>query len=93
MRLGNYRRITIIYIWERNLPLTFVAQHEMDPVQLSHFVSLRDCSLALSTPVAPALRRESPQVLTIASVTLVTSSVSWSLGSEGLTPNDGIKIL
>lgn len=81
--LSNYWRITIIYVWKRNLPQAFVAQHEMNPVQLSHFVSLHDCSLALSTPVASALRLGLPQVLIIASVPLVTAQSSCVWGQEG----------
>ena len=86
MWLGNYWRITIIYVWKRNLPLAFVAQHEMNPVQLSHFVSLHDCSLALSTPVASALKLSPPQVLIIASVPLVTAQSPrvWGQGSQRL---------
>lgn len=82
MCLSNYWRITIIYVWKRNLPLAFVAQHEMNPAQLSHFVSLHDCSLALSTPVASALRLGPPQVLIIASVPLVTAQ-SPRIGGQG----------
>ncbi|KAI4822515.1 hypothetical protein KUCAC02_008058, partial [Chaenocephalus aceratus] len=33
--LSNYWRITIIYVWKRNLPQAFVAQHEMNPVTSS----------------------------------------------------------
>lgn len=93
MWLSNYWRITIIYVWKRNLPLAFVAQHEMNPVQLSHFVSLRDCSLALSTPVASARRPAPLQVLIIASVPLVTAQSPGVWGHEGSTPNDVIRLL
>lgn len=83
MWLSNYWRITIIYVWKRNLPLAFVSQHEMNPVQLSHFVSLHDRSLALSTPVASALRLSPPQVLIIASVPLVTTQSPRVWGQRG----------
>lgn len=68
MWLSNYWRITIIYIWKRNLPLAFVPQHEMNPAQLNHFVSLQDCSLALSKQMASSLRL---------GPTLVVASVAW----------------
>lgn len=92
MCLSNYWRITIIYVWKRNLPLAFVAQHKMNPVQLSHFVSLHDCSLALSTPLAPA-----PRLAPLSSHHCISplgnNSVSQSLGSEGSMPNDVIRLL
>lgn len=83
MWLSNYWRITIIYVWKRNLPLAFVPQHEMNPGQLSHFVSLHDCSLALSTPVASTLRLGTPQVLIIASVPWVTAQSPTVWGQQG----------
>lgn len=86
MWLSNYWRITIIYIWKRNLPPAFVAQHEMNPAQLSHFVSLHDCSLALSTPLTSALRPGPPQVLIIASIPLVTTQSPRVWGQEGQGP-------
>lgn len=93
MWLSNYWRITIIYVWKRNLPLAFVPQHEMNPGQLSHFVSLHDCSLALSTPVASTLRLGPPSGSHHCISSLGYSSVSQSLGSAGSTPNDVIRLL
>lgn len=90
---SNYWRITIIYVWKRNLPLAFVPQHEMNPVQLSHFVSLHDCSLALSTPVASAPRLGPPSGSHHRISSPGNSSGSQSLGSAGSTPNDVIRLL
>lgn len=89
MWLSNYQGITIIYVWKRNLPLAFVPQHEMNPAQLSHFVSLHDRSLVLSTPVASALRLPpAPSGSHRCIGSLGNSSVSPSPGSLGSTSTD-----
>lgn len=90
MWLSNYWRITIIYVCQRVLPLAFVPRLQMNPAQLSHFVSLHDCSLALSTPVASPLLAGSPSGSHHCISSPGNDSVSESPGSAGSTPNDVI---
>lgn len=65
----------------------------MNPVQLSHFVSLHDCSLALSTPVGFSSQPGSPSGSHHCISSLGYSSVSQSLGSGGSMPNVVIRLL
>lgn len=64
----------------------------MNPVQLSHFVSLHDCSLALSTPAASAARLGPLKVLIITSVSLVTAQSPRIWGQGRSTSNNVIRL-
>lgn len=85
--LNDYCKITIICIKKRDLPPVFVAQQKMILIQLSHFVSLHDCSLALSPPAVPALRWGPFEVLITASVLLDAGRCLGVWGHDGSTPN------